>query len=140
MKSYFIDTNLLLDFLADRQPFSDQAEAIFEYKNQKMVNLFVSAISFNNLYYVIAKIERHKRAIKLLNELSELVNIIPVDQAIIQQSLQSSFSDFEDAIQYYSAISSKSISGIITRNTKDFKRSELPVISPEIAVKLIGEE
>jgi predicted nucleic acid-binding protein len=137
MKTFLTDTNVLLDFLADRKPFSDHAEILFEYRQQKKVTLCVSAISFNNLYYVINKIEGHKTAIKLLNELSDLVNIIPLDQTIIQHALKSTFSDFEDAIQYHTALSIKNIHGIITRNSKDFKKSELPVLSPEIAISLI---
>jgi predicted nucleic acid-binding protein len=139
VKSFFIDTNILLDFLADRKPYSDQAAIIFENQQQGKLNLYVSAISFNNLYYVICKIEGHKTAIKLLKELTDIVTIIPLEQSIIQNSLESNFSDFEDAIQYYSALKTKNVKGIITRNTKDFKKSELPILTPELAIKLIEE-
>ncbi|MBX9851585.1 MAG: PIN domain-containing protein [Cytophagaceae bacterium] len=137
MKSFFLDTNILLDLLADRKPFSDQAAIIFESQEQNKINLYVSAISFNNLYYIITKIEGHKTAVKLLKELSDLVTIIPLEQSIIQNSLESSFTDFEDAIQYHSALKTKNIKGIITRNTKDFKKTELPILTPELAIKLI---
>ena len=134
-----MDTNVLFDFLTDRKPFSDQAEILFEYKRQKKINIYVSAISFNNLYYIINKISGHKTAINLLEELADLVNIVPLDNDITQRSLKSNFSDFEDAIQYNSALREKAIEGIITRNSKDFKKSELPVLSPEIAIKLSDE-
>ncbi|MDQ3395155.1 MAG: PIN domain-containing protein [Bacteroidota bacterium] len=140
MRHFLFDTNVLLDFLADRKPFSDQAEILFEYKQQKKINIFVSAISFNNLYYIINKIGGHVKAIKLLTELADLVNIIPLDHLIIQNSLKSNFSDFEDAIQYNSALNVKIIEGIITRNHKDFKHSELSILSPELAIKLTDEE
>lgn len=140
MRHFLIDTNVLLDFLADRKPFSDQAEILFEYKQQKKINIYVSAISFNNLYYIINKISGHNIAIKLLSELADLVNTIPLDHSIIQNSLKSNFSDFEDAIQYNSALSVKNIEGIITRNSKDFKKSELPILSPEIGIKLAHEK
>jgi predicted nucleic acid-binding protein len=139
MKHFLVDTNVLLDFLADRKPYSDDAETLFHYNQQKKINIYVSAISFNNLYYVIKKLERHEKAINLLTELTLLVDIIPLDNSIIQDSLKSKFPDFEDAIQYYSALSMKTIEGIITRNKKDFKNSELPVLSPEIAVKIVEE-
>lgn len=139
MKSFFIDTNILLDFLADRKPYSDHSAIIFEHQQQRKLNLYVSAISFNNLYYIISKIDGHKTAIKLLKELTDLVTVIPLDQSIIQNSLDSNFSDFEDAIQYYSALKSKTVQGIITRNTKDFKKSELPVLTPELAISIIEE-
>lgn len=139
MKHFLFDTNVLLDFLADRKPFSDQAEILFEYKQQKKVNIHVSAISFNNLYYILNKVSDHKTAIKLLSELMDLVNTVPLNNTIIQNSLRSNFADFEDAIQYYSALSVKVIDGIVTRNSKDFKESELPVLIPEIAIKLADE-
>ena len=140
MRHFLIDTNVLLDFLSDRKPFSDQAEVLFEYKQLKKIEIYVSAISFNNLYYIINKISGNKTAIKLLSELADLVNIIPLDNSIIRNSLKSTFSDYEDAIQYNSALSVKLIEGIITRNSKDFKKSDLPILSPEIAIKLTYEK
>jgi predicted nucleic acid-binding protein len=139
MRAFFIDTNVLLDFLADRKPFSDQAEIIFEYQQKKKIKIFVSAISFNNLYYIISKIDGHKAAITLLDELVELVIILPLDRAIIQQALKSSFADFEDAIQNFTALHAKNIEGIVTRNVKDFRKSDLAILSPELAIKLIEE-
>jgi predicted nucleic acid-binding protein len=100
----FIDTNVLLDFLAGRKPFSDHAEALFELRLLKKINIYVSAIFFNNLYRIMNRIGGHKKAIKHLTEPEELVAIIPLDNIIIQNALKSSFSDFEDAIQYYSAL------------------------------------
>ena len=136
MRHFLIDTNVLLDFLSDRKPFSDQAEVLFEYKHQKKIEIYVSAISFNNLYYIINKISGHKKAIKLLSELADLVIIVSLDNSIIRNSLLNNFSDYEDAIQYNSALSVRVIEGIITRNNKDFKKSELPILSSEIAIKL----
>ncbi len=104
MRLFFIDTNVLLDFIANRKPFSDQAEIIFEYQQKKKIKIFVSAISFNNLYYIINKIEGHKATIALLEELVEFVEVLSLDRAIIQQALKSSFADFEDAIQYFSTL------------------------------------
>ncbi len=139
MRAFFLDTNILLDFLADRKPFSDDAEILFENARQQKVELYVSAISFNNLYYIINKLSGHKKALKLLGSLSEMVNIIPLDDSIIRTALKSSFKDFEDAIQYHSAMLLPNIEAIITRNSKDFKNSEMAVISPEIASKLLQE-
>ena len=68
------------------------------------------------------------------------MNTIPLDNSIIRNSLKSSFSDFEDALQYQSALSFEVIEGIITRNSKDFKKSDLPILSPEIAIKLTNEK
>ena len=72
----------------------------------------------------------HSVTIESLQTLSESVSILPVDEYVIQQSLKSGFQDYEDAIQYYSAIQDSSIIGIITRNAKDFRQSELPILEP----------
>jgi hypothetical protein len=68
-----------------------------------------------------------------------LVNAIPLDNSIIRNSLISNFSDYEDAIQYNSALAYRLLRGIVTRNGKDFKKSDLPILSPEIAIKLVGD-
>jgi predicted nucleic acid-binding protein len=140
VKRFFVDTNILLDFLADRKPFSDQAELLFEYAQEEKVGLYVSAISFNNLYYIIRKRKDHRTAIRLLKELSELVSIITLDEDMLKRALNSDFTDFEDAIQYFSALRLHEIEGIITRNSKDFKHSSLAILSPEIALKIIADE
>lgn len=137
MKSFFIDTNVILDFLIDRKPFSDVAEILFELKLNNKIKLYASAISFNNLYYVIKKIEGHDKAISLLNELLLLTEIIPLHYLIIQKAVKSNFFDFEDAIQYYSALEIKAIKGIVTRNGKDFIDSKIAILTPQEAVSLI---
>lgn len=139
MKHFLVDTNVLLDLLADRKPYSGHAAILFEFGQREKVKIYVSSISFNNLYYIIKKIQGHKKAIKLLVDIKELVNIVPLDDQIIKDALNSKFKDFEDAIQYYSALTVKNIEGIITRNSKDFKNSELPIFSPEIAVKILND-
>ena len=131
MTDLFIDTDVIIDFIIDRQPFSREAAQVFTLIEQKKIKGYTSALCYSNLYYVLSKYAPHKRVIAMLNELSELVGILKVDDDIIKASLASDFKDFEDAIQHFTAMVYKRIDVIITRNIKDYKKSSLPVMTPE---------
>lgn len=136
MKNLFLDTNVLIDFLANRKPFAEPAAILFTWGLEKKIKIYCSAISFNNIYYILRQTLSHKPTIKLLKELSGLIEIIAASEMVIIEALQSEFKDFEDAIQYYSALSIPGMDGIITRNTKDFSKSLLPVLTPREALVL----
>lgn len=138
MKHFFLDTNILLDFLTDRKPFSEQAATLFQKSKEKQVKLYVAAISFNNIYYIVRQVQTHAKTIELLKGLAQLVEIIAVDETVLQQALNSDFKDFEDAIQSYAAESITEIDGIVTHNQKDFKKSNLPVLGPDNAIALLN--
>lgn len=131
MENVFIDTDVIVDFLTDRKPFSIDSAEIFSLIDQKKVKGCVSSLSFSNLYYVLSKFGTHKKVINKLQELAELVDILKVDSGTIKSALAADFKDFEDSIQYFTAQDNKKIDCIITRNIKDFKDSYLPVMTPE---------
>lgn len=137
MKNIFLDTNVVIDFLADRKPFSQFAAILFNYAAEGKVKLFISAISYNNIYYILRQSLTNSETLKLLNELSELADITDVTKSTIKKSLKTDFKDFEDAIQYNSALSINKIDALVIRNTKDFKNSLLPVFTPEELVNAI---
>jgi predicted nucleic acid-binding protein len=137
MKSIFLDTNVLIDFFADRKPFSIDAARLFDYSLKKKVTIYISAVSYNNIYYIIRQSHSHAETIKMLTEISEWTNVIDLTKEIINKSLTSDFKDFEDAIQYHCAKSINKIDLIVTRDTKDFKVSSLPILTPKEAVALI---
>lgn len=137
MKNIFLDTNVLIDFFADRKPFSMEAARLFNYSIKKKINLYISAVSYNNIYYILRQSCSHIETIKMLTELNEWTVIIGVSKEIINKSLKSDFKDFEDAIQYNCAKSLNKIDFIVTRDTKDFKTSSLPILTPKEAVTLI---
>ena len=130
MTDLFIDTDVIIDFLIDRKPFSRVAAIILTLIEQKKLKGHVSSLTFSNLYYVLRKFNTHKKVISNLDSLSKLINILKVDDQIIRKAIGSVFLDFEDSIQYFCAIESKSIDVIITRNIKDYKNSDLPVMTP----------
>ena len=135
MTDLFIDTDVIIDFITDRQPFSREAAQVFTLIDKKKLKGYTSALCYSNLYYILTKYASHKKVIGMLNELSELLSILKVDDNIIKASLTSDFKDFEDAIQYYTAQENKRIDVIITRNIKDYKKSSLPVMTPETFMK-----
>ena len=137
MKNIFLDTNVLIDFFADRKPFSIEAARLFNYSFKKEINIFISAVSYNNIYYILRQSCSHTETIKMLNELNEWTDIIDVSKDVIKKSLKSDFKDFEDAIQYNCAKSLSKIDFIVTRDTKDFKLSSLPILTPKEAVSLV---
>jgi predicted nucleic acid-binding protein len=135
MTDLFIDTDVIIDFFTDRQPFSREAAQVFTLIDKKKVRGYTSALCYSNLYYVLTKHAPHKKVITMLTELSEMVGILKVDHDIIKASLASDFKDFEDAIQHYTAQEYKRIDVIITRNIKDYRKSAMPVMSPETFMK-----
>lgn len=137
MKNLFLDTNVIIDFIADRKPFSEVAAILFDLAEKKQISLFMSALSYSNIYYIIKKNCSHKEMLMILQDLETIVETMDVTKQIIFNALKSDFNDFEDAIQYQTAISNKSMDAIVTRNTKDFSKSKLAICTPaEIVLAL----
>lgn len=137
MKHIFLDTNVLIDFLADRKPFSLEAAKIFNYSFKKKVTIYVATVSYNNVYYILRQSCTHVETIKILNELQEWTEAIDVSKDVIRKALKSEFKDFEDAIQYNCAKTLNKIDCIVTRDTKDFKKSSIPTMTPKEALTVI---
>ncbi len=137
MKHLFLDTDVIIDFLHNREPFSIQAARLFEMSAKGKIKIYLAAASFNNVYYILRRSIGHKAVMNLLQDLSEMVTILDVTGEVIIDSIKSGYNDFEDAIQYHTAISNKKIEAIVTRNVKDFKKSSLSIFTPEEALKLI---
>ena len=138
MADIFIDTDVIIDFLIDRKPHSREAAIIFTLIEQKKLKGFVSSLTFSNLYYVLRKIESHNKVIAKLDSISRLLTILKVDQQTIKYAIASGFSDFEDSIQYNCALDYKKIDVLITRNIKDYKGSEIPVMTPADYLKMVS--
>jgi len=131
----FSDTDILLDLVTGRLPYSVKASSLFTLVEEGQIRSSASSLSFSNIYYVLRKYATHQRILNTLTRLSELLHIQKVDESIIKHALKSRFKDFEDAIQYHVALSDPDIGVIITRNIKDYKAAELPVMTPETFLK-----
>ena len=130
MKNLLIDTNIILDLLAKRQPFYDFAAELFSLADKKKIKLYTSSLSIINTNYILSKTLSEKEAREILRKFRILVKILSCDEKIIDLGLNSHFKDFEDSVQYFTA-TENNINGIITRNLKDFKNSQIPVLTAE---------
>ncbi len=137
MKHFLLDTNVVIDFLTDRRPFSLVAAKFFDYSEKGKIKIYLTAVSYNNTYYIIKKLTSHKETIKILKELEAISETIDTTHEAIKHALHSEFKDFEDAIQYFTAKTNKKLDAIITRNVADFKLSKISILTPEEAVGLI---
>ena len=127
----FLDTNVVLDHLMDRQPFVEYAHRIFALAEQGEVTLHLSALSFCNLNYLLRKLLGQQGTVAVLVQLRQLTHVTAVGTREISAALASPGKDFEDAVQNESAKSSAGIVVIITRNKADFPKSELQIMAPD---------
>ena len=130
MSRIFLDTNVILDLLGERVPFFDSIAKVATLADQKKLTLIVSPLSFTTIDYVLNKYETSESVLNKLRKFKIICEICEVYEEIIDKALNSSFKDFEDAVQYYTALQSN-CSIIITRNGKDFKHSTIPIMTAE---------
>jgi len=133
----FTDTDILLDVVTGRLPYSVQASSLFTLIEEGHIKSSVSSLSFSNIYYVLRKYSPHQRVVSTLKELSELIHILNVDESIIKSALQSEFKYFEDAIQYHAALSDPDIGILVTRNIKDFKIIRITILNISLVCKIL---
>ncbi len=129
MKKLFLDSDVLLDLLLDRDPFSDDIATIIEDSILSNIKLCTSPISITNISYIVEKMETRSQAELKTKKVLEIVKIESVGQQEIDQSSRSNFKDFEDGVQNYCAENSGH-NVLITRNTKDYKESNLSILTP----------
>ena len=125
----FIDSDVLLDFLLEREPFATDAAQILSMADLGRLYLFTTPIVLANCHYILRKYNSRKLIVQQLSRLMALLEIANIDKDIVLEALNSSFSDFEDALQNYSAIRSN-LKIIITRNIRDYKNSKAVVLLP----------
>ncbi len=138
MSPIFLDTDILLDVFARREPFYGYAARVLTFIETRQITGCTSALIFSNLYYILRKLRSREVATTYLRKLSSLVTVLAVDDRSINFALNSVFSDFEDAIQYHTA-THHHIKYLITRNTKDYKTANtklITIVSAEEYVKL----
>jgi len=135
MDKILVDTNIVLDLLAQREKFLEEAQKLFTLSDKNKVKLYISSLTMANTYYILSQQMKMNNVRKTLRKFKLLVEVLPMDNKIIDLSLDSDFNDFEDAIQYYTAIENE-ISIIVTRNLKDFKTAKIPVITAKEYIKL----
>lgn len=130
MTSYFLDTNILIDFLGNRGPFGAFALRIFEKRLKREWTLWTSDNSVLTTYYIIGKEIGEDNARKKIAKLVDYLEIQAVQKTDIQAALASQFKDLEDGVQHFCASNIIGLAGIITRNKKDFLPSQIPIFEP----------
>jgi predicted nucleic acid-binding protein len=136
MKNLFLDTNIILDLLATRMPFYTEAAKLFSLADKEKIKLSISSLCIADAHYILSRQNSQIEVRSILRKFKVLVTVLPLDDKIIDLALNSDFRDFEDAIQYYTAIENDQ-DLIITRNHQDFKESKLPVMSAGEFIKTI---
>jgi len=127
MKKLFLDTNIVIDLLDKREPFCYDAVRLFTMAYNKKVQLLVSPMTYGTASFLLRK-HGPEEVRRLLNNFRLLSRVTTANERTVDESLVSQFADFEDALQYYSALTAKA-EAIITRNKKDFANSKIPVMT-----------
>lgn len=128
---YFLDTNILLDFLGNRKPFGKFALRILNKSRLGEWELWTSDNSITTSYYIISREIGEENARMKIGKLLNYLEIQPVGKTELQTALASKFRDFEDGVQHFCALSIGGIDGFITRNQRDYKHSQIPIYGPE---------
>lgn len=126
----FVDSDIVIDFFTDREPHVNPASELFELNEKGSIVLYISALSINNIYYIVRKYLGHKKTLEIVESLTEITEIIGTTKKDVIQALKNDFKDFEDSIQYSSALTIKGLDAIITRNIKDYRNSKIAVMTP----------
>ena len=130
MKKIFLDTNIILDILGEREGFYEASAKIMTLADKKKIQVYTSPSSISNVFYVLAKYENSKIALEKIRKFKLLCSMSAMDDEVVEKAIHSNFKDFEDAMQYFSALASN-CNIIITRNEKDFKNAMIPVMNAE---------
>ncbi|BAZ23759.1 PilT domain-containing protein [Kalymmatonema gypsitolerans NIES-4073] len=125
-----LDTNIIVDVALERQPFFGNSEAVVSLVEQGQIEGYISASSFGDLFYIIRKEKGRDLALEFLREIVTFCQVAIVDSTTINMALTVNFRDFEDAIQYSTAVLNR-LDAIITRNPGDFPVTIPRIITPE---------
>jgi len=129
-QTVFVDTDIVLDLLARREPFYAAAARLFSLAETGILNLSVSSLSFANLFYILRKQVSARHAQEVLRDFKQLVRVLSVDDGVVEQALQAGFADFEDALQYFSALGG-GCNALLTRNGRHYRKATISIFTAE---------
>lgn len=134
-RKVFVDTDIIYDLLGKRDPFYLASARLFTLADEGKIQIYISALSLANLHFLISKQRTEEEAKEILRKFKVLVHVAPLNDKIIDLALNSEFSDFEDAIQYFSALQNE-IEVLLTRNLKDYKKAQITVLTAQDFINL----
>jgi len=136
MRKLFLDTNVIIDLLFDRKPFSDEAASLVQLKEAGVVELYLSSLSLANMAYIAQR--SHKDPSIMVDAILHYIEVIDLDKETFVAVNNSRFSDYEDGLQYFSALKIKDVEAIITRDKRHFKAARIQVMTPSEFLSLPG--
>ncbi len=139
MDKLFLDINVVIDLLGEREPFYNSAAKIATLADKTKVKLIVSALTYSTVFYLLSKFEGNEVVKDKLRKFKVIAETSDLTDKIIDKGLSSKFTDFEDALQYHCAVK-MDCNILITRNEKDFKESEIPVMTPDEYLNTLNEK
>lgn len=134
-KKVFVDTDIIYDLLGAREPFYNSAACLFTLADEGKIQVYISALSLANIHYLLSKKTSSDECKEILRKFKILVHVAPLTEKVIDLALNSEFPDFEDAIQYYSALQND-IEVLITRNLKDYRKAQIIVLTAQDYINL----
>jgi predicted nucleic acid-binding protein len=135
IKKVFIDTDVVLDVALAREPFFSASKLILAMAENNIVIGNISSNCIANIYYILRKSGGDSNARKFILNIVKYITVITIDHQNVLEALKSKFSDFEDALQHYSAVENQ-CEYIVTRNIEDYKNSKIKVVLPEEFVRM----
>lgn len=136
MKILF-DTNIILDVLLDREPFSDLALKLVSKAEKKEIKGYLGATTVTTIHYLASKVAGKKKADLEISKLLSIFQIALVNKSVLTEAIKTKFNDFEDAV-LHEAAKQAGVQGVVTRNPNDFKNATLSVYSPEELYKMLA--
>lgn len=134
MQKVYLDTNVLLDFLGEREGFYLPMARLLTLADEKKIEVFASDKSIATTYYILSKYESAKAALEKIRKFKMLCKVSIINDEVMERAINAGFPDFDDAIQYCSAVAT-GCDTIITRNEKDFKKASVKVMDAEKFLK-----
>jgi predicted nucleic acid-binding protein len=132
-----VDTDVLLDIALKRDPFFAASAKLLDRGQSLTCDLGISWHTASNFYYIASRLGTSEQAVSFLYDLSRLVEIAPTESSHLRVAAKTGLADFEDAMQVAAALAFGA-DRIVTRNLKDFKKSPIPAVAPDEAVRLVG--
>jgi len=135
MKKVLIDTNVVIDLLAQRDPFYKNTSRLFTLASKKLITAYVSSLTLVTTHFIVSRELTETETRKVIRRFKSIANVLDLKDGYINMALDSDFKDFEDAIKYHTALSNN-LDAIITRNKRDFRKSHIPVYTTEEYLEL----
>ncbi len=135
---FLLDTNVIVDVALERQPYFSDSETVLSLVEQGQIEGYISATTFSDLYYIIRKDKGRNLTLEFLSDISTFCRVATVDRAAIDMALTANFRDFEDAIQYSTAVINN-LEAIVTRNPQDFPVTTLRILTPQQLIQALDQ-